>query len=230
MKNVLGKILRVCAIVLMAMAAAMNILGGIGTSCAAFFTKNYPPYWVLIKPVDVRWLYQTFVVTTLLIGIAGIYILVGLIRGGKHAYRNALIVLLIGTALNAIHYITSMNVIGKAAPANVVFFINLFALLFFLLFLIPGLREKVNFSKGGKHADKTTGGGIAAMVAGIVILSTSMWVGASHVYMGNNWIDVLALPIYVSGTILTLGGLILLAWGALITQNQKIAELEVQAV
>jgi hypothetical protein len=229
MKNTSGKIIRVFAIVVMAMTAAMNILGGAGTSCAAFFTKNYPPYWILIKPVDYRWLYQTFVFTTIAIGIAGIAVTVGLIRGGKHAYRNAIIVLGIGTVLNAIHYFTSLSVIGKAAPANVVFYINVLTLIVFLLLLIPGLRAKVDFTKGGKDADKTTGGGLAAMVSGAVILSTPMWVGASHIYLGSNWVDVLALPIYIFGTILILGGIALLARGVWLTQDQKIVKVEVRA-
>jgi hypothetical protein len=230
MKNTSGKVLRVFAILLMAMTAAMNILGGAGTTCVAFFTKNYPPYWVLIKPVDYRWLYQSFVITTIAIGIAGIAVTIGLVRGGKHAYRNAMIVLGIGTVLNAIHYFTSLAVIGKAAPANVVFYINVFTLIVFLILAIPGLRAMVDFSKSGKNADKLTGGGVAALVAGAVILSTPMWVGATHVYMGSNWVDVLALPIYVSGTILTLGGMALLARGAWITQDQEIAGVEVQAL
>ncbi len=230
MKNTSGKIIRVIAIVLMAMTAAMNILGGAGTSCAAFFTKNYPPYWILIKPVDYRWLYQSFVITTIAIGIAGIAVTVGLIRGGKYAYRNTMIVLGIGTVLNAIHYFTSLTVIGKAAPANVVFYINFLTLIVFLLLFIPGLRKKVDFSKGGKAADKTTGGGLAAIVAGSVILSTPMWVGASHVYMGNNWVDVLALPIYVSGTLLILAGIAFLIRGIWLTEDKEQARIEVKAL
>jgi len=229
MKNTSGKILRIIAIIFMAMTAAMNTLGGAGTSCAAFFTKNFPPYWILIKPVDYRWLYQTFVITTIALGIAGIAVTVGLIRGGKHAFRNVLIVLGIGTLLNAIHYFTSLAVIGKAAPANVVFYINFLTLIIFLLLLIPGLRKKVDFSKGGKDVDKTTGGGLAALMAGAVILSTPMWVGASHVYMGINWVDVLALPIYVSGTLLILFGIALLARGIWLTEDRKLAQIEVRA-
>jgi len=230
MKNTSGKVLRVFSIIFMAMTAAMNVLGGAGTSCAAFFTKNYPPYWVLIKPVDYRWLWQSFVILTLAIGIAGIAATVGLIRGGKHAYRNALIVLVIGTILNAIHYFASMSVIGKAAPANVVFYINFLTLIIFLILAIPGIRAKVDFSRSGKNTDKMTGAGLAAMVAGTVILSTPMWVGASHVYMGSNWVDVLAWPIYVFGTILTLGGTALLARGTWMTQDQEIVKVEVQAL
>jgi len=229
MNKVSGKILRVIAIVLVAITAAMNILGGAGTTCAAFFTKNYPPYWVLIKPVDYRWLYQTFVITTLVVGIVGIAVLVGLIRGGKHAYRNALIILGIGSVLNAIHYISSLAIIGKAAPANVVFYINLFTLIVFLILAIPGLRALVDFSKSSKNADKMTGGGVAALVAGIVILSTPMWVGVSHAYLGSNWMEGFAWPIYVSGTILALGGMSLLARGAWITQDKEIGEVKVQA-
>jgi len=229
MKNTSGKILRVGAIVLMAMTAAMNVLGGAGTSCAAFFTKNYPPYWVLIKPVDYRWLYQTFVVTTLIVGIVGIAATVGLVRGGKRAYRNTLIVLAIGTVLNAIHYYTSLTVIGKAAPANVVFYINALTLIVFLVLAIPGLREMVDFSKSSKGSDKATGAGLAAMVAGIIILSTPMWVGASHIYMGNNWVYVFAWPIYIFGTFLTVGGIGLLAKVAWATQKQESIQAKAQA-
>lgn len=228
MKNTFGKIMRVLAIVFMAMTAAMNVLGGAGTSCAAFFTKNYPPYWILIKPVDYRWLYQSFVILTLAIGIAGIAVTIGLIRGAKHGYRNTMIVLVIGTMLNAVHYYASLSIIGKAAPANVVFYINTLTLIFFLLLLIPGLREKVNFTKSARDADKTTGGGLAAMVAGAVILSTPMWVGATHVYLGTNWVDVLAVPIYFFGTVLFLGGLVILARGAWKAQDQEIAKVKVR--
>lgn len=206
-----GKILRVVAIILMAITAAMNVLGGAGTSCAAFFTRKYPPYWVLIKPVDYRWLYQSFVITTLAIGIAGIAVTVGLVRGRKHAYRNALIVLVIGSLINAIHYFTSLTVIGKAAPANVVFYINVLTLLVFLVLTVPGIRQKVDFTKSGTDSDKTAGGGLAAMVSGVIILSTPMWVGTSHVYMGNNWVYVLSVPIIVIGAGLLMFGITLLA-------------------
>ena len=230
MKNTSGKLLKVGSIVLMAMTAAMNVLGGAGTSCAAFFTKNYPPYWVLIKPVDYRWLYQTFVVTTLLVGIAGIAVTVGLIRGGKTAYRNALILLVIGTTINAIHYVTSLSVIGKAAPANVVFYINALTLVVFLILSIPGLRKLVDFSNSGKDSDKFSGAGLAAMIAGTVILSAPMWVGSTHMYMGNNWVYVFAWPMYSFGTFLTVAGLGLLVRAAWQIQEKGIIEITTKTV
>jgi hypothetical protein len=230
MKKILGKILRVVAIVFMAMTAAMNVLGGAGTACVAFFTKNYPSYSILIKPVDYRWLYQSFVVTTLAIGIAGIAVTVGLVRGGKKSYRNTLIVLAIGTVINAIHYYTSLAVIGKAAPANVVFYINVLTLILFLVLGIPGIREMVDFSKSSKASEKMTGGGLAAMISGIIILSTPMWVGASHIYMGSNWVYVFAWPIYIFGTFLSLGGIGLLASAAWRSQQQEMVEANAQVL
>jgi len=230
MKNSFGKILRVVAIVLVAMTAAMNLLGGVGTTCAAFFTKNYPPYWVLIKPVDYRWLYQTLVVTTIAIGIAGIGVTTALLRGKKRAFPNTLIVLGIGTVLSAIQFFTSLAVIGKAAPANVKFYTNVFTLIVFLLLALPAIRARVDFSKGGKGSEPMLGGGMAAMVAGVLILSTPMWVGVSHMYMGTNWVDVLALPMYIAGTLLTVGGLALLARGAWMTQDREVKGMEVQAL
>jgi len=66
-----GKGLRIFAIVFMGMTAAMNILGGIGTVCAAFLTKDFPPMWVFY---DYQWQYQVLMITTILIGIAGTWV------------------------------------------------------------------------------------------------------------------------------------------------------------
>jgi len=228
MNKSFGKILRVVAIVLAAMTAAMNLLGGIGTTCAAFFTKNYPPYWVLIKPVDYRWLYQSLVFTTIAIGIAGIAVTIALLRGRKRAFQNTMIVLIIGTVLSAIQFFTSLAVIGKAAPANVKFYTNLVTLVVFLILLIPAIRAKVNFSGSVGGNEPAIGGGAAALVVGVLILSTPMWVGESHIFMGRNWVDLLVLPLYVTGTLLTLGGLALLARGAWMAQEPVITALEAQ--
>jgi hypothetical protein len=43
MNSRIGKALRIIAVILMGLNAAMNLLGGIGTVCAAFLTEKYPP-------------------------------------------------------------------------------------------------------------------------------------------------------------------------------------------
>jgi hypothetical protein len=198
-----GKGLKIVAIVFMAMTAAMNLLGGAGTVCAAFLTKDFPPMWVFM---DYQWLYQTLMITTIITGIAGIWATIRLIRGGPNAYRDALIILVIGSLLGLTQYVSSQIIRGKATPANVKFFTNFVTLLLFLALRLPGLREKVDFSS--PSGSKGANGGLAAFVAGVIILSSFIWVSPSHTYMGDNWVLVLETPLLVSGSLLTSGGLI----------------------
>ena len=205
MNDTLGKILRVVAIVFMGLTAAMNILGGAGTSCAAFFTKSYPPYWGLIQQ-DVQWLWQVFVVVTILVGLAGVWATVQLIRRKENAYRNAVIVLICGTVINIVHVWASLKYLEAAVPANMVMYTNIITLVIFLILRIPGVWERVDFSGSPDPSDKDLTSGMTAIVAGIVTLSTGIWVGPSHIYRGENWVDVLMLPLVLIGSSLILGG------------------------
>ena len=205
-----GKVLRTTGIVFFGLATVMNLLGGIGTSCAAFFTRNYPPFWALIKE-DMQWLYQGLVITTVLIGLAGIWVLIELIRGNKNGFRNALIVLVVGTILAGIQYYYSLQLFGKAAPANMKFYFNVAALIIFLIFLIPGVREKVNFSRKEGGTDMKTAAGLAAIVIGIILLTTPVWAGPSHTYQGVNWVYLLQTELNISGILLTDAGVALIA-------------------
>lgn len=216
MNSKLGKALKIIAIIFMAMTAAMNLLGGAGTVCAAFLTKKFPPMWPLL---DYQWLYQGLMITTILTGIAGIWATIKLIRGGKQVYRNALIVLIIGSVLGATQYIASQLIRGAATPANVKFFTNFITLLIFLLLRLPGVRGKIDFSLGTKS--KNIDGGLAAFVSGILILSTFLWVTPTHTYQGENWVLVLELPLMISGISLTFGGLYVFIRGLLSTLNSE---------
>ena len=214
------KILSIVAIVFMGLTAAMNILGGIGTSCAAFFTRDYPPFWNIIRE-DVQWLYQTFVVVTVLLGIAGVWATIMLIRRKLNAYRNALILLVLGSVVGGIHMYVSLDILGKAVPANMKFYINAITLIIFLIFLIPGIREQVNFSKPKNSSDMQIGGGLAAILAGIITLTVALWAGPSHTFQGENWVLLLQTPITISGVLLIFGGI----WGLVPDKRTKLARL-----
>ena len=203
--KITGKILRAVAIILLILTAAFNLLGGAGTTCAAFFTEKYP---TLAALVSVKWLYQILVVTTVATGVAGIWATVGLVRGKEKYYRNTLIVLIAGTVLGGIQYFTSLAMRGAAAPANIKFYLNTFTLIVFLICGMPGIREWIDFEKKDGSA-KNAAVGAAAFLAGLLTMSTPMWAGPSHTYLGQNWVYVLAAPLNIAGSLLVLGGL---AW------------------
>jgi hypothetical protein len=209
MNDLTGKLLRTIGIIFFGIATIMNLVGGVGTSCAAFLTGEYPSFIALIEQ-NMQWLYQGLVITTVLVGLTGIWVLVELIRGKKNGFRNALIVLAAGTTLAGIQYYSSLQLFGRAAPANMKFYINVITLILFLIYLIPGVREKVNFSREEVSMDMNTAGGLAAILMGVILLTTPFWAGPSHTYQGVNWVNLLQLELNLSGILLTGAGIAIL--------------------
>jgi len=222
-----GKIIRILAIIFLGMTAAMNLLGGIGTTCAAF-SDNVGYRMAFKELMDYRWLYQILVVTTILVGLAGIWGLIRLVRGSPNVYRDVLIILVVGCILAGVHYYASMTLRGKAAPANVKFYINLLTLIVFLVFKLPGLREKVKFSSPGGKNETDTAGGITAIMAGTLMLTVFHWAGPSHTYFQQNWTYVFYVPLVVVGTALTLWGVLLIGRAVRdsLTPQVKVARLK----
>lgn len=213
-----GKGMRIVAIVFMGMTAAMNILGGIGTVCAAFLTKDFPPMWVFY---DYQWQYQVLMITTILIGIAGTWVTIKLVKGGPKAFRNALIILVVGTAVSATQYFASVAIRGKGVPANIKFYTNAVTLLIFLILALPSMRKKVDFSKPMSRGDKSAASGLTAFIAGVIMLTINVWVGTSHTFLGANWVDVLKTPLIVGGSLLTIGGFVLMLLPALAAMRKR---------
>ena len=206
-----GKSLKTAAIIFMGATAAMNLLGGIGTTCAAF--SNNVGYKMAFRDLlDYRWLYQGLVVTTTIVGLFGIWATVQLVRGDSKIYKNSLIILVVGTILGGVQFFASQTLRGKAVPANVKFYINLFTLILFLLFGLPGIREKINFSNKEKNMDKTTAAGFTAILAGALMLTVFFWAGPSHTFFGENWTYVFFWPLVTTGTVLISGGMVTLGW------------------
>jgi hypothetical protein len=110
-----------------------------------------------------------------------------------------LILLAVGTVLAAVQMFASLALRGKAVPANMKLYINLLTLIYFLALRMPGLRGKVDFGSPGDPATRSMSSGLAAIVAGSIILTTSLWVGSSHLYAGNSWVDVLQTPLLLCG-------------------------------
>ena len=204
-----AKILRVLAILLLGMTAGMNLLGGAGTFCAAF--SNNVGYRMAFKDImDYRWIYQIVMVTTILTGIAGILALVKFIKGKPGVYRFTMIVLIIGTLLGGTQFFASMILRGKATPANVKFFTNVVTLVYFLILGLPGIKDKVDFSSPSDKSETNAAGGLVAFLAGITTLTIFSWAGPSHTFFGENWVFVFEWPLVVIGTVLILGGFVVM--------------------
>jgi heme/copper-type cytochrome/quinol oxidase subunit 3 len=223
MKDSLGKALRVLAVVLLALTALMNILGGVGTTCAAFLTERFPS---LAGLVDYRWLYQLLVVVTLALGVAGVWATIVLARGRRGAYRQALIVLGAGVLIGGVHVAASLALRGKAVPADMKLYANLFTLLVFLLLGLPGLRQRVGFDRAGGPAARATGG-LAAIAAGALVLTVTLWAGPSHSIEGVNWTHVLRTPLLATGGGLLAGGGAWMLWSLALRQDGARADRRV---
>ena len=137
--------------------------------------------------------------------------------------------LVIGTLLGGVQYFASLTIIGKAVPANMKFYANAFTLFFFLILMIPGIREKVDFTEKGADEDKGAGAGLAAIVAGVLTLTVPMWAGFSHTFRGDNWVFVLSWQIVAGGVLLMLSGFVLLVKAAWISSglesNREMGEI-----
>lgn len=214
-----GNTLRTIAIVGMGLTATMNILGGIGTVCAAFLTKDFPPMWALL---EYQWLYQSLMIVTILIGLVGAWATVRLIRGGPGAYRWAILTLVIGTIVAGIQVYASFVLRGKTVPANIKFYINALTLIYFLVLRIPSLFDRVRFDDPRETAAQTPSAGLAAIVSGMLVVTTTLWAGPSHTYEGVNWVKALEGTLVATGLVLTMSGLWLLTQSALTRASRRI--------
>jgi len=208
MGDILGRILRTTGILFFGLTAVMNLLGGIGTTCAAFLTEQYSNYMILVDD-GLQWLYQGLVISTVLIALVGFWVLLTLIKGKPGTLRNGLIVLVIGTILAGIQYYFSQQLFGKAAPANMKFYINTATLILFLIFFVPGIRQQVDPPHHQPNSDNDNLFGIAAISMGVVTITTPLWAGPSHTFQGENWVLLMLPQLTLAGIILITGGIFL---------------------
>jgi len=220
-----AKSLRVIAILLLGMTAAINLLGGTGTYCAAF--SNNVGYRMAFKAImDYRWIYQIVMVGTVLTGLAGIVALVKLLKGKSGVYRFTMILLIIGTLLGGTQFFASMILRGKATPANVKFFTNVVTLVYFFILGLPGIKDKIDFSNPSDKSETNSAGGLVAFLAGITTLTIFSWAGPSHTFFGENWVFVFETPLVIVGTVLIVGGFLTVLREVLNHLSQKTANQE----
>ena len=135
-----AKLLRIVGIVLMSLTAAFTLMGGAGTSCVALNPTGFGGKFAGIA--SFQWLWILFVLIGVAAGILGVRAVVLLIKGSKKAYRAAIIALLLGTILNAIHMVASRSLRGSSMPVDGVLYMNILT-----FFGISSLQDSWEYGK-----------------------------------------------------------------------------------
>jgi hypothetical protein len=202
-----AKALRIIGIIFMSLTAAFTLMGGAGTSCVALNPTGFGGKFSGIAPY--QWLWIVFVVVGLAAGIMGVRAVVLLVKGTKNAWRYALIALLIGTVINAIHLLASRALRGGSMPVDGVLYMNVLTLVIFLIFRIPGIWQGVNYEKpAGEKKTGQQAAAIALVAAGLLSLTIQFMMAPTHTINGFNYADVWHAALTLIGITLILGGLI----------------------
>jgi len=200
-----GKTLRFIGIVLMALTGGFTLLGGIGTSCAAFFPEN--PKWIdsLGALAPFQWLYILFVLTGIAIGVWGIWATVKLVRGTSDSYAMSLQALIVGAVIGGFHIYMSRMLRGNSQPVDMVVYTTVLTLIVFLLFRLPFIWSGVNFDKGNNKTNNMAGGA-AAILLGALTLTIQYTMGSTHTWSGVNFADAFNAAMTLIGSALIIGG------------------------
>jgi hypothetical protein len=190
----------------MGLTAGFTLLGGAGTSCAAFSPTN----WDSMAPLaPFQWLYILFVLVGIAIGILGIRATILLVRGTEKSYRQALYVLNAGVVIGAIHIFASRALRGSSMPVDAVVYTTVLTLIIFLLFRIPSIWQVVNFARGDAKSNGLAGGA-AAILLGLLALTIQYTMGPTHTWNNVNYANAFNLSMTGLGVVCMLLGCALL--------------------
>ncbi len=96
---------------------------------------------------------------------------------------------------------------GKGAPQNMRLYVTTFTAVMFLLLRLPPIWKLIGGFNRGSEGDWQAPAGLAMFVSGVVLLSTPLWAGPTHIGPdGAHWVNVLRLPLLLGGALLAFGG------------------------
>lgn len=207
-----AKIMRVVAIVFLALSSAVTILSGVGTTCVAFGAEKYDS---MTGIVPFKGLYQAFVFLTLLVGLAMLYATFAFARGKKWAYLGSIIILAISAVIGWVHYSYSLKLRGSGAPANMRVYVAVLTIIILLILRIPSIWRGLSFGGGDEKSGGSAGVGAALIVLGLGAIVSPLIFTNTHILGGINWAHAFDLPMMLVGGLLVLGG------GALILSHER---------
>jgi hypothetical protein len=202
-----GKWLRIVTFIFFALATAFTLMGGAGTSCAAFdpVGNGFP------QLENYKLIYKEFVYTGVLAGLVQLVALILLIRGKSGSVGIAIVSILASLFINRIHIVASTILGSVPQPVFMVFGLNLIALLILLVCLIPPVARFTRFEDPAR-SKKDTGKGVAAatIAAGISVITAPFWAGQSHTIAGYNYANAWPFAMNLIGFGLVIVGTVIL--------------------
>jgi hypothetical protein len=201
------RLLRVIGIIFMSLTALFTLMGGAGTTCVALNPTGYDGKFAGIAPF--QWLWILFVLFGIAAGVLQVRAVVLLIKGTKHAWRDSLISLLVGTIINAIHLFASRALRGSSMPVDGVLYMNVLTIIIFLIFRIPGIWKAVDYEKpsaGGKTGKLAAA--FALFSCGILSLTIQFIMAPTHTIGGINYADAWHATLTALGIALILAAVV----------------------
>ena len=202
-----GKFMKIVGIIVLGLTAIFHLIGGAGTTCAALGAENYDSMQGL---VPFKWLYQIYVVLTIGIGVYGVRAVIRFARSKPGSYRYAVMILIVGALVTGAHVVTSRVLRGASMPNDGRLYMNILALIVFLLFNIPKLRAAMALDSGKNDIGSEGGLGAAFVLMGLMILTVQYWAGPTHTWGGVNYADVWHDVLFGMGWLFNLSGMALI--------------------
>jgi hypothetical protein len=215
----MGKFLRSIGILFLSISALSNLAGGAGTTCVALNPTKYEGFEAI---ANFQWLYFIFVIGTFAFGVMMTRAVVLIIKKRPNAYRYAMISLISAIVLGLIHIVVSRSLRGGSMPVDGVVYATILTAFIFLIFKIPGVWEKVDFTKG-KRNDTELAGGAAAIVTGFLSLTIQYLMKSTHTINGVNYGDAFHITMTGLGSGLLFLGLYIIVKSSrdLLLQNKR---------
>jgi hypothetical protein len=205
-----AKFLRFIGILLMGITALFTIAGGLGTTCVALNPTGFGESMAKLAPF--QWLYITFVIVTVGIGVMMTRGTILLVKGQGKGYKTALVALVLGIVVGIIHILVSRALRGKSMPVDAVVYTTLLTLVILLLMRIPPIWNAVRFDrfKGSGDDLNRIAGASTLVVCGLLTLTVQYWAGPTHTWGGTNWAAAFLVTTVMLGLGQLLGGAALL--------------------
>lgn len=208
-QNLIGRILRFAAILLLGLTAIFHLLGGIGTSCVALFAERWESMAAL---APYKWLYIVFVLLTLVVAVYAIRATLWLARGRSGSFRFAFLILVVGLLISGAHMAASEILRGSSAPTSMRVYLNALTLVLFLLISFPPVYRKVDFEKSSSDS-RGAAAGAALVLMGVSTLTVHLWAGPTHIWGDSvNYADVWHDQLMLAGWGLALAGMAVILW------------------